>query len=183
MIPHDRQFDNGVVVLESSISAELTSNKDTYGDIIDPNMELDRDCVTLLRLAQKLAGVMRSENHDEYMVTEVMYRSMHFALDVTNGLIDKDDEPLLPIGLINFERPDLPEHLIQMVSDYLTTRLNIDGLLGKYMPEIDPSFTMHHYVEISAGLIFIIREQQLAERLMAEELERITPEDIIKDSM
>lgn len=132
----------------------------------------------LRELGGVIASAIRSENEPLTEVHAAIYRSMIFALQVVE---DIKSSPIGGLQLSDVLSGEDNESIVQSIhdqtSEYLSTRANIDALIGSFATEIDPSYKYEHHVETAAALMFMLCEREQGAKALRQRSQQSDPSD------
>ncbi len=186
VLPAEMRFDTILSELRNDLMDEYVDRTVQLCDILDPSAEFSRDPAPYWELSRVLANALASADEASGDVRGALYRSFCFAFQVVH---DIKPRPIQAISLVRwlepYEETRLTADMIRAeISDYLGQRPNIDAFIGCFASEIAGAYAhCEHHVEIGAGLIFMLAEQDLAQSEIDAYIESVHPQQIIdKDS-
>lgn len=180
LLPADYQFEEVTKLCGDVINLWLEGVKREWSDVINPGTELERDFRLFFTLAITFAAGILGDEWDEYedksLVVNSIYRGMIFGVQLAD-MMEVCPVQCLEIGkfLEEGESMEFSQYLIDSVGEYLSERPAIDGLVGRYMPELDETNRCNHYVEIGAGLMLLLSECAYGENYFKDAINNIDP--------
>lgn len=177
-LPREYQFDAAAQELREELVDFIEDGRQA-GDIIDSEAEFSRPVEKFWALSHVLAATCKSESEDLTAVHVAMYRGASFALQVVD---DIKPGPIRQISLDSIADiaadEDVAETVQLQVQEYLSEHPEIDGLLGRFMPDIDTTNLYNHHTETAAGLLFMLCERSVAEQYIQQRMGQVSMRDI-----
>lgn len=163
--PDRYSLDDNVDTVKDYLYEMFADRLEKNNDVLCLNTEFSRDVIMLFRLCAVLAGVYAEDYEDKERVRATMYRAMHFALDVVDGILPANTS-IGPLNLRSLIDPledgkDWIGRLKKTVSDYFSRSPNVEQFTEQFMLEIDDEINLSQHVELAAGVIFVLSEDSI----------------------
>lgn len=179
ILPVEKQFNTTLSEVSEQLNDEFYERVRVFGDIIDPNSEFSRNPLHYWELSGHLAGSLASEDEPLEEVRTALYRGFCFAFQVVHDIKPRPISTVSVARWLEEQSPDesVADIITVDVNEYLGQRPNVDILIGNFALDVAPQYV--HHVETSAGFMFMLSEQGLAQSYIDDYIESARPQQII----
>lgn len=174
-LPKEYRFSSELAEGRELLVDELYDLKEDLGDVINPDDEFSRGYEQLWNIGGSLAKLFALPHEDRDGVRVAMYRAMSFSFQVVERIKDSPIDKLSLSYLTELPHDEDPAEVISRdVERYLRDNPTIASLIFAFQPHIDETYQYGYYIEMTAGLIFMLCEREQAETYLKVKEEEIS---------
>lgn len=178
VLPHEMQFTTMVGDYEEFIDELLQEvSSKNLGEVIDVSYELSCDFEKLYRLSVLLVTLYDKGADDVDHEVAALYRGMLFGMQVTSYIENYKNTPISFSEYFSQTEGNPLDTIGDDVSEYLSSRPQLDALICRYSPEIDKGSRYGHLAELGAGFMLMLSERAEGRAHLAAAVSELSPAD------
>lgn len=177
IVPTEQRYDTTIHQHEAFIDDYITDcqERSATHDILDFDTEVRFLDERWSEFFFSLMMILDDSDKESGEVFAALQRGFVFGFQLAD-LTSDGPLSMAPRRIASINDSNIKDAITSDVQEYLSNNQFVDAIIGKYMPELDPSGQNAALVETAAGLAFLLSEDAHGEQIFRNEIEELERE-------